>query len=85
MKTMQEVRGAVARGWCSPENTHKVMDADLADAISREVWDMLNPPNLGCATTRELLVELTARTETDGSALYRTVDGGVDPTVLAGR
>lgn len=28
---------AVARGWCSPENSHKVMDADLAFAIAAEV------------------------------------------------
>jgi hypothetical protein len=28
---------AVARGWCSPENQHKEMDAALAGAIAREV------------------------------------------------
>jgi hypothetical protein len=71
---MEELRGCVARGWCSPKNARKVMDSDLAEAIAREVWDMLNPPNLGCATTRELLAELQARTEVDGSAGYRTVE-----------
>lgn len=28
---------ATARGWCSPENSHKVMDPDLANAIAAEV------------------------------------------------
>jgi len=32
-----ELLGAVARGWCAPENAHKVMDADLALAIAAEV------------------------------------------------
>lgn len=32
-----EIAGAVARGWCSPENSHKEMDSTLAIAITREV------------------------------------------------
>ena len=32
-----ELLGAIARGWCSPENSHKEMDATLATAIAREV------------------------------------------------
>lgn len=32
-------------------------------------------PNLGLATTRQLLHELLARAETGGTANYRTVDG----------
>jgi len=81
--TREDIMGAVARGWCSPKNENKEMDADLALAISGEVWNLLNPPNLGCATTRELLAEITARIEVGGcdsteigvSALdYRTVD-----------
>ena len=39
--TAEEVRGAVARGWCHPSNSHKEMDSDLALAISDEVMDML--------------------------------------------
>jgi hypothetical protein len=35
--SMEEIRGAVARGWCHEENSHKVMDCDLAEAISQEV------------------------------------------------
>ncbi len=31
------IAGAVARGWCSPKNSSKEMDADLAQAITDEV------------------------------------------------
>ena len=81
--TREEIMGAVARGWCAPTTENRTMDAELAKAISDEVWNLLNPPNLGCATTRQLLEELTARIEVGGcdstevgrSALdYRTVD-----------
>lgn len=34
---IEEIRGAVARGWCTPENSHKVMDATLALAIADSV------------------------------------------------
>jgi hypothetical protein len=33
-----EVLQAVARGWCSPKNSDKVMDVDLAEAITIEVY-----------------------------------------------
>lgn len=36
-KTLNNVRQAVARGWCHPQNEKKIMDADLAEAISYEV------------------------------------------------
>jgi len=36
-----EVVQAVARGWCHPKNSHKVMDSDLALAIAAEVNAML--------------------------------------------
>lgn len=35
--TEDDVLGAVARGWCSPENENKIMDIDLAKAITVEV------------------------------------------------
>lgn len=34
---VQKIREAVARGWCSDGNTHKEMDAELAEAIVQEV------------------------------------------------
>lgn len=33
----REIRGAVARGWCSDKNRFKGMDVDLAESISQEV------------------------------------------------
>ena len=41
-KTKELIRGAVARGWCSPENSHKELDVVLAEAISQEVEKLLN-------------------------------------------
>ena len=32
-----EIIGAIARGWCSPKNSHKEMDTTLAEAIAYEV------------------------------------------------
>lgn len=37
----QKILGAVARGWCHPKNSHKVMDVDLAEAITWEVLQEL--------------------------------------------
>jgi hypothetical protein len=39
--TLEGVREAVARGWCAEENASKEMDADLAEAITREVYALL--------------------------------------------
>jgi hypothetical protein len=43
---MSEIRGAVARGWCHPKNSAKVMDTDLAEAISEEVYKLLEVQSL---------------------------------------
>ena len=39
----EQVLGAVVRGWCHEKNAHKVMDRDLADAITEEVFKLLDP------------------------------------------
>jgi hypothetical protein len=75
--TLTEIRGAVARGWCTRLNDKKPMDADLAEAIVQEVHKALladRTAYLGCASTGELLDELRARIETDGKLGYRTID-----------
>ena len=59
---------AVARCWCGPE-TLTIEFARLLD----EVWDQ---PWLGNATTAELIDELRARCEVNGTLNYRTVDEG---------
>jgi hypothetical protein len=79
---INEIRGAVARGWCDEKNSMKIMDTDLAEAISQEVHKLFiadKSPYLGCATTRELIEELAARAEVSETIgekwpKYRTVD-----------
>ena len=64
--TLDEIREAVARGWCHPDNENKVMDEKLALAIADEIASALlshREAHLGYATTREMLTELAARAE----------------------
>ncbi len=35
------ILGAVARGWCSPANENKIMDPELAEAITDEIMKIL--------------------------------------------
>lgn len=72
-----EIRGAIARGWGHPKTQNKVMDVDLAEAICLEIEDLFanfKEPQLGCATTRELLNEIKVRIEVNGKLDYRTID-----------
>ena len=39
---IERIRGAVARGWCHPDNSSKTLDVDLAEAISQEVKKALD-------------------------------------------
>jgi hypothetical protein len=43
----ERVLQAVARGWCSPSNAHKGMDATLAEAIADSVVAALSTPAAG--------------------------------------
>jgi hypothetical protein len=70
---MNLCRSEVAKAWCTPENSNKVMDTELAEAfavILNEVW---SKPWLGNATTAQLLEELSVRAEIGGYANYKTV------------
>lgn len=70
---IDDIRDAVARGWCYDINSNKEMDANLAEAISQEVHKLFiadKEPYLGCATTKELLDEIAARSDLD----YKTVN-----------
>lgn len=40
---LRGIRGAVARGWCADANREKVMDGDLAEAISQEIAKLYLP------------------------------------------
>ena len=50
-----------AQAWCMPETEKTVMDVQLccefAKILDAELWN----PHLGCATTKQLLDELAAR------------------------
>ena len=81
--TMDEIRQAVARGYCTPENSNKALDFVLCEAISQSVFKADKTPMLGCATTQQLLQELEARhgsnipfwaTLTREQLEYRTID-----------
>jgi len=45
---IEEIQGAVARGWGYPKNAKKVMDVDLANAISLEIHILFNSKNKVC-------------------------------------
>ena len=49
-------------------------DCSLAKAIDEYIEKQPCEPNLGCATTKELLDEIRARIEINGQMEYRTVD-----------
>ncbi|MEN6423334.1 MAG: hypothetical protein ABFD76_15450 [Smithella sp.] len=43
-----QIREALARGYCSPENEKKVVDPDLIEAMTKEILKSFSPakPNL---------------------------------------
>ena len=41
----EQIRGAVARGWCHPKNSSKEMDVDLAEAIAQEIIKLFKNEN----------------------------------------
>jgi hypothetical protein len=45
--TIQDIRGAVARGWCADANRDKEMDSVLAEAIAQEVFALVGATLLG--------------------------------------
>ena len=63
--------------WTTPETKHITMDTALGVAfadIVDGIWAEDTKPNLGCATTGQLIDELRARVNLDGTADYRTID-----------
>ncbi len=49
--TYEQVLQAVARGWCSEDNSGKEMDATLASAIADEVWHAIGGFRVADTTT----------------------------------
>jgi hypothetical protein len=43
MTLEEQVRQAIARGYCHPKNEHKELDSDLLEAIEHEVVKVFTP------------------------------------------
>lgn len=54
----QEIREAVARGWCDPANSHKEMDVILAESIVREVLALRQDNSGGVWESHPAIVRL---------------------------
>jgi hypothetical protein len=58
-----------AQAWCSPGTSDRTMDITLccefAKILDKELWE----PHLGCATTKQLLDEISARSNLSYSTI----------------
>ena len=54
-----------AQAWCDPRTENRVMDAELAYVFAEIIDEIWSKPWLGNATTRELIEELSARSNLD--------------------
>jgi len=64
-------RQKAAQAWCTPETKCIEMDAILAKAFADILVVEMYSPKLGCATTKELIDELSTRID---FLQYRTID-----------
>lgn len=71
-RRMEFARGRAAQAWCVKSTENKVMDVELAEAFAEILVIEMYEPRLGCATTGQLLDELSARSNLD----YKTVSDG---------
>ena len=63
-----------AQAWCAPSTQNTTMDSDLAIEFARILDEIRSKPWLGNATTRELLEELSTRSDLD----YKTTGEDTD-------
>jgi len=52
---INEISGALARGYCEDENSHKTMDADLCTAQAAEVMKLMTPVAMAMSTLGEAM------------------------------
>ncbi len=64
-----------AQAWCTPKTEKITMIPELAGAFANIIDDIWSKPWLGNATTSELINELRARCELNGTLDYKTVGG----------
>lgn len=67
-------REYAAQAWCKENTSHIEMDVVLCEEFAKilhhQIYEQLH---LGTVTTREMLIELTARIELSGELDYKTV------------
>jgi len=61
--------------WFKVEENQREIRKKCVQTIQKHIDEQPCKPNLGCATTKELLEEIRARIEVDGKLMYRTVNG----------
>ncbi len=71
---MELARQMAGRIWCDKRIEDREMDSELAEVIAEKFEELSLQPNLGCATTGQLIGELSARAELGGYNSYRTID-----------
>lgn len=69
-RRMVFARELAAQAWCVPSTENIEMDPRLAEAFAAILVVEMYEANLGCATTRELITEITARVD---NLDYKTV------------
>ena len=73
--SMELARGRAAQAWCMPGTEGVAMIPELAEAFAVILNGVWSGPWLGNATTGELLDELKARCEVNGTLDYKTIQG----------
>jgi hypothetical protein len=68
-----------AKAWCGAKTSSKLMDAELAQEFANILIKHMYEPHLGCATTKELLDEIYARSNLEYSTYYTDCDDIFNP------
>jgi hypothetical protein len=56
--------------WTTPTTSHKTMDVELAEVFAKILDAEMSKPNLGCATTGQLLDEIRSRVNCEYSTVF---------------
>ena len=72
--SLRLAREMAALAWCQPTTAEIEMDTILGEEFAIILNKAMDEPRLGLATTGELIDELRARCEVDGTIDYKTVD-----------
>ena len=73
MVSIDLARQKAAQAWCTPETEKIDVIPELAEAFAVILDEVWSKPWLGNATTAQLIDELRARCEMNGTLSYKTV------------